>query len=104
MSRSASASNLASTSASTPATTPVPDPASEAADAITQIYSYFYRGGVAYTYNNHNVARYYCKACLEHEIQVVREAREQFGQGAPSSADVLRDIGVQMLIFPSHSK
>jgi len=53
----------------------------------------FHRSGIAYTYNGHTVKRYYCKACLNHEIEVVRAAREQFSQNAHASLEVLRDIG-----------
>jgi hypothetical protein len=68
-------------------------PNREEATAIVKLHSFFHRGGTAYTLNDKAVSRYYCKACLEHEIGVVRAAREQYGQGTNATDDVLRNIG-----------
>lgn len=84
----ASSSKLASTAGTTTA-----DPALAAAKAVSELYTFFHRGKVAYTFNDRTVQRYYCRACLNNEIKVIREAREQFGQGANAPVEVLRDIG-----------
>ena len=61
--------------------------------AIDQVFAYFIEGGTAYTRNGVPTPRMYCKACLDNEIQSVRRAREEFGQGMNASVDVLRSIG-----------
>lgn len=61
--------------------------------AIDQVFAHFIEGGTAYTRNGIPTPRMYCKGCLDNEIQSVRRAREEFGQGMNASVDVLRSIG-----------